>query len=222
MYASTLETGGDSKDGAGFRAPLFGELFARLECVDRRIFLELGPLTGGTLSLLRGFRSCLVVADAAEALASLSGESADPAWLDQRLAAVLPQTLDEPVDAVFCWDLLNHLSPPMLAALGRGLSRIVRPGGLAHALIQAGGVTMPERPARYTAISANELACRDPLAASRRPSPRYTPWDLEKHCGTLKVDRSVLLRNGMQEYLLRIESESSAPREIPSLYRTSR
>lgn len=221
MQVGTSYTGVDPNGGAGFSAPLFGELSARLGRPDRKVILELGTVTGGTLDLLRGFRCCLVVADAAEALASLSLENKDPTRLDERLAALLPQTLDEPADAVFCWELLNYLSPPVLTALGRALRRLVRPGGLVHALIRTGGATMPERPVRYTATSAGKLVWLNHPAASPRPSPRYTHWDLEKHLGILKVERSVLLRNGIQEYLLRIEAESTAPRQIRPLYRTS-
>ena len=38
-----------------------------------------------------------------------------------------------------------------------------------------------------------------------RKTPRYSYSDLEKHTVGLHVERSMLLRNGMQEYLLRMK-----------------
>ncbi|MCU7851828.1 MAG: hypothetical protein KZQ80_06415 [Candidatus Thiodiazotropha sp. (ex Monitilora ramsayi)] len=40
-----------------------------------------------------------------------------------------------------------------------------------------------------------------------RKTPRYSFGDLEKHAVGLHVDRSMLLRNDIQEYLLRMNQE---------------
>ncbi|RFA29174.1 hypothetical protein CAI21_10415 [Alkalilimnicola ehrlichii] len=188
-------------------------------CDQRRVFLELGSATAGTLAYLRGFRCCLAVADAAEELLRLGSEGPE-VLTAQRLKALLPDGLDEPVDAVFCWDLLNYLSQPALAALGRLFSEIVRPDGLVHALVQTRDNTIPDRPGRYAAMGAETLFGEAGESAATRAAPRYTPWDLEKYCGNLVVDRSVMLRNGMQEYLLRVTPDAAGPREIPALYRS--
>jgi hypothetical protein len=217
MQARTAEVASADKARQAFPAPLFRELTERLGREQRRVLLELGCLMPGTLALLEGFRCCLFVVDAGEVLEALSRESEEPDWFSEQVTAAFPH-IDEPVDAVFCWDLLNYLSPPVLGALGRELSRIVKPGGFAHALIHV-APTMPERPGRYSVESTEQLVCNG-LGAVTRRSPRYTPWDLEKHCASLKLERSVMLRNGMQEYLLRIEPQGSGPREIPALYRS--
>ena len=51
-----------------------------------------------------------------------------------------------------------------------------------------------------------------------RSVPRYTPWDLEKHGRNFSVERSVMLRNRMQEYLLKLEAAPKAPREVKAVY----
>lgn len=208
----------DAAAADGFRAPLFAELCERLGRSERRLLLELGALSAGTLELLHGYRCCLQVLVAAEALAALSGGGHSAEELDRQVADLLAPTLAEPVDAVFCWDLLDYLDPPLLAAFGRRLAAIVRPGGVAHALIHTTAAALPTRPSVYAALAADRLQCLGGDADGRQP-PRYSPWDIEKHSANLRVERSVMLRNGMQEFLLRVEPQAAAPREIPALYR---
>src|SRR5690606_34015267 len=103
MQAS-VNAASDVAAGA-FRAPLFSELMQVREPAQRRVVLELGQLSSGTLRLVEGSRCCLVVLDAGAELASLGREEEDAASLASRLDEVIPHRLPEPADVVLCWDL---------------------------------------------------------------------------------------------------------------------
>ena len=220
MALNAIEKQSDTTDGGPFRAPLFREMFERLGRDRRRVILDMGPATGGTLGFLQNFRCRLVIADAAEALDALSGSTEDPDLLREQVRALIPDTGPEPVDAVLCWDILNYLSKPALSALGQRLGEIVRPGGLIHALIDIGNPRMSRYPARYVVVGEDELT-QEITGPLDRSAPRYTPWDLEKHGRNFSVERSVMLRNRMQEYLLHQQEAPTSPREVKALYRTA-
>jgi hypothetical protein len=46
------------------------------------------------------------------------------------------------------------------------------------------------------------MACQ-PLTGATRPSPRFNQTDIKKHLCGFNIVKSVLLRNGLQEYLLK-------------------
>lgn len=202
-----------------FRAPLFTELLAEGGVENRRVVLDLGRLAAGTLAVLENTRTCLLVSDAADVIAELSRNESSADEAERVLRGSLPGEGREPVDLILAWDLLNYASPAVLEALGRVLVSISRPGAWLHALIHNGAARMPERPGVVAPIGGDEMVYR-PRGDNVLPAPRYTPWDLEKHGRSFKVDRSRMLRNRMQEYVLAVHPDASGPREIPALYRS--
>lgn len=201
-----------------FPSPLFRDVTDRFSRSKRRVILEPGQTSEGMLSLMAGKRCRLLVADAMLALDALSGQSSDADYLKQRVTALLPDGGGEPIDAFLCWDLLNYLSPPLLGALAARLIEIMAPTGIVHAYIHAGHAMMPAHPQRYALIGADHAVCVSPDTANRK-IPRYSAWDLEKHGKGLRVERSVMLRNGLQEYILRLDPSRSGPREVKPLYK---
>lgn len=189
-----------------FSSPLFREVTARFDDTVRHVILELGSTSSGIVALLQGKRCRLLVADAARALSALDEESQDAEFILQELARLMAGDGGEKVDTVFCWDLLNYLSLPFMKAFTARLAQIMIPGGIVHAYIHSAHASMPRYPQRYTLTGADQVLRldRDP---DTRKTPRYSFGDLEKHAQGFRVDRSMLLRNGIQEYLLRMDSE---------------
>lgn len=175
------------------------------------MILDPGSISAGTLALLEGAHCRLIVADAALSLDALGGQTLGPDDLQRSVDELIPDAGAEKVDTVLCWDLLNYLSPPLLAAFARRLVAIMAPNGLVHAYIHTARTTMPKRPQRYTAHGTDRVLCLDSDEAERT-APRYSAWGLEKHGFCLRVERSVLLRSGMQEYLLRAGPERTGDR----------
>jgi hypothetical protein len=109
----------------------------------------------------------------------------------------------EKIDTVLCWDLLNYMSLPVLSVFAERLATIMSPSGRVHAYIHSAESNMPQYPQRYALLEGHQVKRLDHDPVSRKV-PRYSYGDLEKHATGLRVARSMLLRNGMQEYLLRI------------------
>ncbi len=191
-----------SADAGGVNAPLFRRLI-ELQSADRRaVILDLGPARMETVALFGQFRCRLEFADVvSDGLDQLNAET-DPALLREMAESLLPRRRQEATDIVLCWDILNYLQRPALAALMARVAARSRPGTLTHALIAYSAAHMPARPNRYAALPDGHLIVQ-PTTGADCAAPRYSPEDL-RHClPDYTVESAMLLKNGMQEFLLR-------------------
>ncbi|MDT8448997.1 MAG: hypothetical protein RQ847_02380 [Wenzhouxiangellaceae bacterium] len=182
------------------RVPLLAQTIAERATSGRQVWLDLGHVQPGLLPLLQRGRTRLLVADLAAGRAAgcadwhlpdaaLSGTGAGPG---------------EHIDCVLCWDLLNYLAPDEMGELAARLAGNADPDCVVHALIQYSGREMPDRPLRLRVVESAELEIEPEPDAVMIPSPRYSPKGLEKAMPELVVDRTMLLNNGMQEFLFRL------------------
>jgi hypothetical protein len=192
-------SGGDEP----FSSPLLCEVVAQFASSSRHVILEPGMISSDMLSLLHGKRCRILVANAAQALSVLGDESQDFDVLLRDVQKLIGDAGVEKVDTVLCWDLLNYLSLPLLRAFATHLSVIMAPAGVLHAYIHSADTNMAQHPQRFSIIGEDRVVRLDHDPAVRK-TPRYSYSDLEKHAVGLHVQRSILLRNGMQEYLLRM------------------
>jgi hypothetical protein len=174
-----------------------------LDANARHVVLMPGPANPGILARLSGKRCRLVVADAALALCGLDNLSLEAEALALNVERLVLDAGSERIDAVFGWDLLNYMRPPLMKAFAERLAAIMSPGGRLHAYIHSANASMPDVPQHYTILDDDTVV---PILSStqERKTPRYSYGDLEKHAAGMRVARSVLLRNGMQEYLLQV------------------
>jgi hypothetical protein len=190
-----------SADAGGVNAPLFRRLLEQQSADRRAVILDLGAARTETVALFGQFRCRLEFADLGDCCDQLNTET-DPLLLQQMVESLLPRRRREPFDIVLCWDILNYLQRPALKALMEQVAARCRPGTLAHALIAYSTPRMPAKPDRYAALPDGHLIIRHVTGADC-PAPRYTPEDL-RHClPDYNVESAVLLKNGMQEFLLR-------------------
>ena len=203
MVSAALSTTGPpaSADAGGVNAPLFRRLL-ELQSADRRaVILDLGPARTETVALFSQFRCRLEFADLGDCCGQLNAET-DPLQLQQLVESLLPRRRREAADVVLCWDLLNYLQRPTLKTLMARVAARSRPGTLVHTLIAYSTPRMPARPDRYAALPDGRLIIR-PTTGTDCAAPRYTPEDL-RHClPDYTIDSAMLLKNGMQEFLLR-------------------
>jgi hypothetical protein len=181
-------------------APLFRSLVERMQGGERAVILDLGPAQPATISLFSHFRCRLDIADVAEGLSSLSGDEETPDTLREKVEGLLPGRREEPTDLVLCWDLLNYLDPSALKAFMTCIAERGRPGMLAHALIAYSAPRMPASPNRYAPTEDFRLKVL-PTTNREINSPRYTLESLAQRMPRYRRERTMLLRNGMQEFL---------------------
>ncbi len=201
-FASSNQAGQGANDQS-FSSPLLAEAMTRIDPARRHVILEPGAITPGILSLLQGTRCRLLVADAAMALSRLDELTEENLSLVDEVGTLIGDAGKEKIDTVLCWDLLNYMSLPLLSVFAERLTAILAPSAMVHAYIHSAESSMPQCPQRY-ALRGENLVQRLDLDPPIRKVPRYSYGDLDKHASGLRVARSMLLRNGMQEYLLRV------------------
>jgi SAM-dependent methyltransferase len=116
-----------------------------------------------------------------------------------RLGELLTFPEDTRFDAVLAWDLLNYLDRREVAALADQLNRYCRPGALLFALISI-LKQAPAQPVRFRILDHERLAY-EVRGPALRPCPRYAPAELSELLRGFRLDRTFLMRHGVQEYL---------------------
>jgi hypothetical protein len=199
--------------------------------------LDLGPAVGGNVEFLSRFGCKLYIEDLYPALVPLQATAPDRSTPGAATVATIDRTAvrearetweaqkpghEEPglagsfaellrfpddtrFDAVLIWDLVNYLERREVAALARRLARFCRPGALLFALISI-LKQIPDEPVRFRILDHEHLAY-EPRSAALRPCPRYAPAELNELLRGFRLDRSFLMRHGMQEYLFAREPE---------------
>ena len=153
--------------------------------------LELGALSSGSLAYFaeRGALLSVMSVDLSESACSLQSQ----------LREFNP---DEPFDGSLCWDLPNYMSMQDFKVLGGWLGQHMRPGG-AVMLCLATKIPYSDSPGRYV-ISANDrLQFNVAEQGSMERQHRLSTAELNRHWGDFEIERSFLLRSGLQEYVLR-------------------
>lgn len=180
------------------RVPLLAQTIAERATSGRQVWLDLGRVQPGLLPLLQQGRTRLLVADLA------AGRAAGRTGWHLPDSALTGSGAGEQIDCVLCWDLLNYLATGEMGELAARLAENADPDCVVHALIHYSGRDMPDRPQRLRVVESAELEIEPEPRAGLMPSPRYTPKGLEKAMPELVVDRTMLLNNGMQEFLFRL------------------
>lgn len=190
------------------KAPLFGQLLDQLSARRRWIVLDLAASSTPLLEVLADYHSRVEVADchgsgAIGLLNAAAGEDAAalPEIAEQALPAHDPEA---PVDVVLCWDLFNYIEPAAITALTSAIERRARPGTLAHGLIAYSETEMPAAPGRFRPAQEARLIDTRPVA-ELVAAPRHTPEALSRMMGRFTIERAMLLANGMQEFLFRLQ-----------------
>lgn len=186
------------------RAPLLASLLGPGDRPRRRVIADLGGLQQGLLDAISGTRTRLLVVD-------LPNRRRKGASRWESLDSALPaEHWREPVDAVLCWDLLNYLDAGRLAEFAASLHERAAPACRVHALIHYSSLEMAEQPVAIRVDADRSLRIPDGSLQPRVAAPRYSPKALEKAMPALTVDRSMLLGNGMQEFVFTLAA--SVPR----------
>lgn len=191
---------------SALKAPLFKVLIDdALDDSARHVALDLGAVSTQMLSVLSMFRCCVEIADLVRN-GGLELLNADQEQRDRLVTAesLLPaHRVEDPVDLVYCWDLLNYLKPDAIAALMTAIRSRAHPRGRVHALIAYSERTMPDRPGRWLPAADGVLVDKAVPSPAMIPAPRYSPEFLGQVMGGVGIEHARLLANGMQEFVFR-------------------
>ena len=166
------------------------------------VILDLGPARAANLELLSQFRCRLFIEDAHELIPALTGDPvSDKIVLQNWLAQWTAGTDNELIDVMLAWDIFNYLDASLCSTFLEHVMPLLKPGAHLYLLVYS-QKEMPAQPMQFKIVSTDKMVCQ-PLTGATRPSPRFNQTDLKKHLRGFSVVKSVLLRNGMQEYLLK-------------------
>jgi hypothetical protein len=185
---------------------LLQELISRGDGYARHVILVPGAVNSAILELLQSTRSRIVVCDAALSISELDEKTQENEVLQSSMERLLLDGGVEKIDTVLCWDLLNYMSPALLNAFADRLHAVMSGGGRLHAYIHSGSAEMSQVPQDYRLLFDGQM-CQFEKDSKLRKTPRYSYGDLEKYMPGLGVERSMLLRNGIQEYLFQLRAD---------------
>ena len=181
---------------SAFAAPLLDQALEGLRAGRRLTVLDLGPARAVTINSLGQYPCRVGVADALFQLAGGEGAADDAA-----LASLLPEHWFADTQLFLVWDLPEYLSTATLQRFAQRLTALAAPGARLHALVAYRGERIPSQPVGYE-MGADGIR---PLAPAMddpgRVPARISSDALQKGLPGWHLERSVLLRNGLQEYL---------------------
>jgi len=200
----TAVRGSAARSGAAEQGPeihrslALPAVFSTLARGHRLNVLDLGPAIGGNVERLSEFSCKLYIEDL---YASRSQEGAGRSLGADFFAQFLAPPEGTQFDLVLAWDLFNYLDRKELALLAERLRRFCRPGALLFALSSI-HKTIPAQPIRFRFHDRDEdQLVYERLTLIERPGPRFVPAEFNDLLRGFQVDRSFLLRHGIQEYL---------------------
>ena len=162
--------------------------------------LDLGSAVGSNVEFLSQFGCKLYIEDLWAALAARTPSGEGDLLGPEFFAEFLSIPDDTRFDVIFAWDLFNYLQRKELAQFAIHLRRYCTPGARLFALMSI-LKTMPAQPYRFK-IQDEQHLVYERRTSGERPSPRYVPSEMTDNFKGFHVDRSFLLRHGIQEFLL--------------------
>ena len=162
----------------------------------KKTILDLGPALGENIRWMEG--SKLFIGNFFESLI----EGGAPSINSKSFAASCARLLDYPEDVrfdlVLVWDLFNYLGLGEVQLMAQRLVTFSRPGTRIMALVSI-QKKIPDRPLRFV-IRDQKTLRYEALTTALRDCPRHNEPDLLRRMAGFKVERGMLLRNGMREY----------------------
>jgi len=183
-----------------FRSWALGDLLRRREADRRWRVLDLGTANHNNMTFFVGRGATYVV----EALYPTTAPCRMGGRFDAACMRALPDLLqfeeDLRFDAILAWDLLDYLGAPGLSVLGERLAPHCHPRTLLHAMVAREG-RITALPARWEIVDDHTIR-HWPYEGPMVEAVRLTDASLQRSLGAFRVDRSYLLQNGLQEFLL--------------------
>jgi hypothetical protein len=186
-------------------SPGIAALFAGLAAQREQRVLDLGAASGVNLAVYARFGRSVRVVDLCRGTRQGPPTAVPPSPGD-RLAALLPAA-DGPYGVILVWDLLDYLDAPASRTLVARLVGCAEAGTRLFAMT-AEGPQMPELPGRFEIVDGEHLLYR-PATAAMRAGPRLAPAEVERRVAPFRVERSIVLRHGVREYVAVLPREPS-------------
>jgi len=197
---------------AGYRinSPLLFEYLRRLPEDGYYQFLDVTAATPGLLDFFAQFHCRLYLPGCVDELWHMDAEQLDTQDKVRTALAnslVLDGRSTAQLDVILLWDLINYMQKPILTSLIDYLLSYSARTTIIHSYIYTRH-SMPAAPARYQFTADNGVYVEQ-QTANVLDSPAYYQEVLHKLIKPFVVQRSILLSNGLQEYIFHLPRRRS-------------
>lgn len=183
------------------QTPLLGRMLDSIVEDQRLVLLDLGRVSASLVAILQPYRARLDGLSIADQRSKWVAAETSNETLALIKAHLAHYDL-EPSDWLLCWGVLNYLDEETLGLLFDQLQPFLKPTVRVHALIEYSAAQMPIEPPQYDICFVDGKTHLDIHPhRSEVPSPRYTPKRLEAMLHGMKTQSTILLSNGMQEFI---------------------
>ena len=162
--------------------------------------LDLGPANNSNLHFFVGLGARYVVEDLWRTIAPCRSVTAHMASCLETLPDLLAYEPGTGFDLVLAWDLLDHLDTECLAIVGSRLAPGCRSGCLMHSLVTR-SERMPGNPLGYTIVDNETIRHPRKEPPATIASPQHTDATLVRSLAPWSVDKTFLLKHGVQEHI---------------------
>jgi hypothetical protein len=161
--------------------------------------LDLGPAVGANVRFLSDFAHHIRVVD----LVAEGHRFAHASDLEEHEVEMLAQQMIPSrwgsFDLVFAWDVFDYLNEVQLWAVAGRLWELCDRDARLFAIV-ATTHDMPRRPLEHSIVDRSTISL-DARDASRTPCPQWPPALVERVLKGFSVERSFVLRCGLQEFV---------------------
>ena len=186
-------------DGQVFPTKAFRKFLGSLTSRESPVLLDLGPVVGANVTFFGERLGCKVIVE--DLFGDLDRESRNGGgpfaeFLATRLAGEAGS-----VDGILCWNFLDYLEPAAAQALGRALTRLLRPEGALLGFFTTVAAS-DARFSKYVIVDEDTLKQR-PYTAGDKKQTALQNRDIIRLFDGLKVSESFLLKTNVREFLFR-------------------
>lgn len=187
------------------KSPLLFDMFKKLSETERSAVFDIGCARQSSIDFFSDYWCKLFIVDAVQSLYKLDqSPEQEPVDINSILANAIQfyQQPEPALDMILLWSLPNYLSPAHLKALVQYLLTYASRRVMLHAYIY-NSEKMPAEPATYS-VRPDLTVAMTPSSESLSNCPLYHLAELHNCFAPLKVEHSVILSSGVQEYVFSV------------------
>ena len=171
----------------------------RLSEEDPARILDLGPAVGSNITYLSDYSTSIRVVDIVGDRNPLSrSDDLEESEIQQLAEEALPDTWGT-FDLVFAWHLFDYLDERSAKAVAGRLRELCGDAGCVFAVVTTSD-EMPVHPPRYTIVDRGTVSVVID-APARAQCPKWPPAMIGRFLKGFSIERSVVLRQGLQEFV---------------------
>ncbi len=170
-------------------------------CARKPEILDLGSAQPDSFNFYSQHAGYLTIADCIDSLTNLTwpDEDSPNQSLHAALEKIIPNT-GKQYDLVLCWDSFNFINPKILPFIHDHLLQFCSNKTLIHGFLFT-SENRPIHPAVFKILDACQIQHAVTTNKTIRHTP-LTPLAINKYMPNFRYARSVLMRSGLQEFVL--------------------